>query len=43
VTECLLGSESEESLLDSEFDSGNELEDCALLDVVVNDNTGEKW
>jgi hypothetical protein len=35
VKECLLGSESEESLSDSEFDSDNELDDCALLNVVV--------
>jgi hypothetical protein len=35
VGECLLGSISEESLSDSEFDSDNELDDCALLDVMV--------
>jgi hypothetical protein len=26
-------------LSDSEFDSDNEMNDCALLDVVVNDNS----
>jgi hypothetical protein len=36
VEDCLLGSESEESLSDSECDSENELDDCAVLDVVVN-------
>jgi hypothetical protein len=41
VKECLLGSESEESLSDSEFDSENELDDCVLLDVVVDDNSDE--
>jgi hypothetical protein len=41
VKECLLGSKFEESLSDSEFDSENELDDCALLDVVVDDNSGE--
>jgi hypothetical protein len=41
VKECLLGSESEEILSDSEFDSENELDDCALLDVVVDDNNDE--
>jgi hypothetical protein len=41
VKECLLGSESEESLSDSEFDSENELDDCALLDVVVYYNSDE--
>jgi hypothetical protein len=40
VKECLLGSESEESLSDSDFDSKNELDDCALLDV-VDDNSDE--
>jgi hypothetical protein len=41
VKECLLGSKCEESLLDSEFDSENELDDCALLDGVVDDNSDE--
>jgi hypothetical protein len=41
MKECLLGSESEESLSDSEFDSENELGDCALLDVVVDDDSDE--
>jgi hypothetical protein len=41
VKECLLGSESEEILSDLEFDSENELDDCALLDVVVDDNNDE--
>jgi hypothetical protein len=31
-----LVSESEESLPDLEFDSNSELDDCAILDVVVN-------
>jgi hypothetical protein len=43
VKECLLGSESEESLSDSEFDSENELDDCAFLDVVVDDNNDEDY
>jgi hypothetical protein len=42
VGEYLLVSESEESLLDSDFDSDNELDDCALLDVVVNDDIDEE-
>jgi hypothetical protein len=41
VKECLLGSESEEILSYSEFHSENELDDCALLDVVVDDNSDE--
>jgi hypothetical protein len=41
VKECLLGSESEESLSDLEFDSENELGDCALLDVVVDGNSDD--
>jgi hypothetical protein len=41
VKECLLASESEESLSDSEFDSENELDDCALLDVAVDDDSDE--
>jgi hypothetical protein len=39
VQECLLGSKSEESLSDSKFDSENELDDCALLDVAVDDDS----
>jgi hypothetical protein len=35
VGEYLLLSESKGSLLDLEFDTDNELDDCALLDVVV--------
>jgi hypothetical protein len=35
VGECLLCSESEEGLPDSEYDSANELDDCAFPDVVV--------
>jgi hypothetical protein len=41
VKECLLGRETKESLSESEFDSENELDDCALLDVVVDDNSDE--
>jgi hypothetical protein len=41
VGECLFGSESEESSPDSEFDSDNELDDCTLLDVVVNGDSDE--
>jgi hypothetical protein len=37
----LLQSESEESLSGSEFDTGNELDDYALLDVVLNDGNIE--
>jgi hypothetical protein len=35
VKECLLGSESEERLSDLEIDSDNKLDECVLLDVVV--------
>jgi hypothetical protein len=38
VKEYVLVSECEEILPDSEFDSDSELNDCALLDVVVNGN-----
>jgi hypothetical protein len=41
VKECLLASESEESLSDLEFYSENELDDCALLDVAVDDDSDE--
>jgi hypothetical protein len=41
VKECLAGSKSKESLSNLEFGSQNELDDCALLDVVVYDNTNE--
>jgi hypothetical protein len=41
VKGCLLASESEESLSDSEFGSENELDDCSLLDVVVVDDSDE--
>jgi hypothetical protein len=41
VEECLLVSESEERSSDSEFYSDSELDDCALLDVVVNDDSDE--
>jgi hypothetical protein len=41
VEECLLGSESEESLSTLEFDSDNGLDDCALRDVVVNGDSDE--
>jgi hypothetical protein len=37
VGECLLGSEAKESLSDSQF----ELDDCALLDVVVDGDSDE--
>lgn len=40
VKEYLLGGESE-GLWDSESDSANELDDCALLDVVVNGDSCE--
>jgi hypothetical protein len=36
IGDCLLDSESEESLSDSECDSENEFDDCAVLNVVVN-------
>jgi hypothetical protein len=39
LREYLLVSESEESLSDLEFDSDNELDDCTLLDIVVNGET----
>jgi hypothetical protein len=35
VGDSLLGSKSEESSSDSECDSENELDDCAVLDVVM--------
>jgi hypothetical protein len=41
VKECLLVSKSEGSLSDLEFGSENELDNCALLDVVVDDNIDE--
>jgi hypothetical protein len=41
VGEYLLLSESEESLSDSEFDTDNEMDDHALLDVVVNNGRNE--
>jgi hypothetical protein len=42
VKEFLIGSKSEESLSGLEFGSGNELDDCAFLDVVVvDDNINE--
>jgi hypothetical protein len=41
VKECLLGSESEGSLSDSQFDRENELDGCAVLDFVVDDNINE--
>jgi hypothetical protein len=41
VGEYLFVSESEESLSDSEFDRDNELDNCALLDDVVNDDSDE--
>jgi hypothetical protein len=36
IGDCLLDSESEESLSDSECDNENEFDDCAVLNVVVN-------
>jgi hypothetical protein len=39
--ECLLQSESEQSLSDSDFDTENELEDCALLHTVINEGSDE--
>jgi phage terminase large subunit len=41
VKECFLGSESEEIISDSEFDSENEWNYCAFLDVVVDDNSDD--
>jgi hypothetical protein len=41
VKECLLANKYEESLSDLEFDSENELDDCSLLDVAVDDDSGE--
>jgi hypothetical protein len=41
VGECLFGSDSEESFSVLEFDSDNELDDCALLDVVVDGDSDE--
>jgi hypothetical protein len=37
--ECLLQSDSEQSLSDSDFVTENEFEDRALLDTVVNDDS----
>jgi hypothetical protein len=39
VGEYLLLSKSEQNLLDSEFDTENEFDECALLDAVVNDSS----
>jgi hypothetical protein len=39
--EGLLGSESEESQLDSEYYSYNKLDDCALLDVMIDGDSDE--
>jgi hypothetical protein len=39
VGEYLLLSESEQNLSDSESDTENELDNCALLDAVVNDGS----
>jgi hypothetical protein len=41
VEECLLGCKSEESLSDSEINSNNELDDCALLNVVVDGDSAK--
>jgi hypothetical protein len=41
VREYLLVSEYEKSLSDLEFDSDNQLDDCALLDIVVNGDSYE--
>jgi hypothetical protein len=41
VEEYSFVSECEESLSDLEFDSNNELDDCALFDTVVNDDSDE--
>jgi hypothetical protein len=41
VGKYLLVSESEERSSDLELDSDNELDDCALLDVVVNNDSNE--
>jgi hypothetical protein len=38
---CLLGRESEESLSDSECESDNDLDDCAVLGVVVDGDSDE--
>jgi hypothetical protein len=39
--ECLLDSESEESLSGLEFDNDSGLDDCALHDVVVDGDSDE--
>jgi hypothetical protein len=39
--ECLLQSDSEQSLSDSDFDTENELDDHALLDAVGNEGSDE--
>jgi hypothetical protein len=39
VKECLLCSESEERLSDSEIDSDSKLDDCVLIDVVVDSDS----
>jgi hypothetical protein len=39
--ETLLGSESEESLSDLECDSENELDDCTVLDVVMDGDSDQ--
>jgi hypothetical protein len=41
VKEFLPNSKSEEGLSGSEFDNENELDDCAFLDVLVDDNSDE--
>jgi hypothetical protein len=41
VGDCWLGSKSEESLSDSESDSGNKLDDCTILDVVVDGDSDQ--
>jgi hypothetical protein len=43
VEDCLLGSKCEESLSDSECDSENELDDCAILDIVVDGDTDQDY
>jgi hypothetical protein len=39
--ECLLQSDSDQSLSDSDFDTDNELEDRAVLDTMRNENSDE--
>jgi hypothetical protein len=41
--EYLLQCESEQSLSDSDFDTENELEDRALLDTVINEDSDEDY